>query len=147
MSNKVVSSEYNNVFWNELESEMDQTIPEIIKSILAKTGFESEFCLINITSDDILNIESCIDKNKTLWIQKSRHDYFAVYGHYSKKSKFKLLPGHTKIIYGISEHYKKKANIKNESDQDNNGRVEPDAGCRNVSIVFGLPVRRVLLGK
>lgn len=129
------SSEYNNVFWSKVECEMHQKLPEIVKSILARTGFESELSLKNITTEDILNIESCVDKNRTQWMRK----HHEIYGKFSKKSSFKLLPGHVKIIFGISEHHKRKAIIASESDQNIKHRVEAKAGYENVSLVVGFP--------
>lgn len=124
------SSEYSVTFWNKLENEMHQTLPEVVKIILAATGFESEICLQNVTSGDILNIENYIDRNKIQWMQK----YAKLFGSHSKKSKFKLLPGHSKIISEISEHYKKMAVIANESAQRRKNRIEAEAetGYKNV---------------
>lgn len=114
-------------FWSNLEKDINQSLPEVVKNILKTTGFDSEICLKNTTSDDILNIEDCIDKNKVQWAQK----YSKLYGPYSKKSKFKLLPGHSKIIFEISEHFKRKAVTATWTDQQRDNRVKPVGGYVN----------------
>lgn len=129
---EMCSITYNNEFWTQLEREMNQKLPELIKYILAITGFESELALRTVTSEDISNIESCIDKNKMLWMRK----YSDVYGNNSKKSTFKLLPGHAKVIFGISEHLKKRAIIASEPDQKIGDRAEEEAGCEYVSFHY-----------
>lgn len=124
------SIECNKTFWSSLEIEMHQTLPEVIKYILAVTGFESDICLRNITSADISNIESYIDKNKLRWMEK----YEKLYGLQSRKTAFRLLPGHSKIIFEISEHYKRKAVSTNESARKGKYRVESAVRCESVSI-------------
>lgn len=110
------SPDYISSFWNELEFKLQESLPEVVKFILAKTGFESKLSLMNINSADISNIESCIDKNKLKWVQKLSGVY-----ERTKKNNFKLSPGHLKIIFGIREYYKIEANVASDrkrSDQD-----------------------------
>lgn len=121
-------TEWNISFWSNLENEIHQTVPEIIKHILAATGFETSISLQNITSADILNIERFIDKCKPQWMQK----YTKLYGSQSKKLAFKLLPGHSKILFEISEHYKRKATA-NEFAEVRKKRAEANVCCDNVS--------------
>lgn len=122
------SNKYNYKFWSDLENEMDLNLPEAIKSILAITGYEIELCLRNITREDILNIENCIDKNKIKFME----NHSDVYGKPSKKSTFKILPGHTKIIFEIGKHFKRKAIM--QFDQKKGDELKAEAGFDNVSL-------------
>lgn len=123
------SKDYNEIFWAQLENNMSQKIPEVIKNILARTGFESELSFRRVTSADITIIESCIEANKTHWMKK----YSIIYGHCSNKSKFKLLPGHSKIIFQISEHYEKRQ-TSNKCKGKGEDRGEANVTLNNVSI-------------
>lgn len=105
---------HNTSFWNNIEKYVDDVLPDIIKDILAMTGFESEICVKNITAEDISNIEKHIDKEKKLWAKK----YPQIYGPYKEGSIFKLLPGHSKFIIAFSERLRKKIDVDCENERD-----------------------------
>lgn len=57
-------SEINNKFWTKLENDIHQTIPDAIKYILARSGYENRFGLQHITCEDISDIELHIEKTR-----------------------------------------------------------------------------------
>lgn len=109
----------NNIFWNELEVELDETLPEVVKNILSRTGYENLFGLRHISNKDISDIEEHINSNDKTWFKK----LIELYGGYSPRLRFKFLPGHRKIVFQVSDHLQNKArttasaqNNKDETD-------------------------------
>lgn len=89
-------SDYKQEFWSGIEKEIGGKIPEIVKTVLSKCGYEIRFCLENLTITDIDGIENhakthLTDKLKR-WLKSD--------SEYEKKnpSEFVFLPGHRKII-------------------------------------------------
>lgn len=87
---------YNRDFWFEIEKNIGEKIPEIVKFVLAKCGYEILFCLENLSSADIDDIESHARlhlKDKLEQWLKNDNEY-----EHSNSSEFTFLPGHRKII-------------------------------------------------
>lgn len=132
------TEEYNSEFWARLEKEMKQTLPEVVKNVLARTGYERELCLRNVAAGDIAVIESFIEKNKSKLLRK----YSKTYKQYSIKDSFKLLPGHSKTISIISNHCEANFDAASGSPKDfiekNSDGQKSHAQSENVSCSVSL---------
>lgn len=89
-------NDYKQEFWYEIERDIGGQIPEIVKKVLSKCGYEIRFCLENLATTDIDEIENHAkthlkDKLKR-WL-KNDSEY-----QHSNISEFAFLPGHRKII-------------------------------------------------
>lgn len=92
---------FNCEFWKEIEKEVGGLIPNMIKIVFSKSGYEHHFSLQNLTNSDINEIEEYAmnklkDKLKR-WL-KSDSNY-----EHLNPSEFAFLPGHRKIICIISQ--------------------------------------------
>lgn len=91
-----MNGEYNQAFWGQIEEEIGGKIPEMVKSVLSKSGYEIRFCLENLTATDIEDIEKYAKNNLKdklkRWIESDGE-----YEHLNP-SEFAFLPGHRKMI-------------------------------------------------
>lgn len=93
---------YNEKFWSEIEAEVKETIPDIIKIVTAHCGYDRRMCFQNLTKDDILDMENHINQNcadlAKRWTKKGLE--------YSqgRDAGFHFLPGHAKLILALSHH-------------------------------------------
>lgn len=88
--------DYSQEFWTEIESDFGGTVPEILKKILANSGYEIRVCLENLTANDIDTIEQHAkiqlkDKLKR-WMKEA-----AGYENMNLND-FAFLPGHRKVL-------------------------------------------------
>lgn len=95
-SDQLSEIDYNKDFWCEIEEEIGGNIPDIVKVVLSKCGYEIRVCLGNLTNVDIGDIENharahLYDKLKR-WLKNDK-DYEKM-----SPSEFMFLPGHRKII-------------------------------------------------
>lgn len=107
-ANDLFENDFNCQFWEEIEKEIEGKIPNMIKIVLSKSGYEHRFSLQNLTISDINDIEEHAknqlkDKLKR-WL-KSDSNY-----EHLNSSEFTFLPGHRKLICIISQ----KLSVANE---------------------------------
>lgn len=94
--NRSSASEYKQEFWSEIEDDIGDEIPVIIKTMLSKCGYEHRFCLETLTTADVDDIEKHIrnlSKEKLKRWLKLDSDY-----EHTVPSEFIFLPGHRKLI-------------------------------------------------
>lgn len=117
--NRSSASEYNREFWSKVEAEIGDEIPEIIKTMLSKCGYEHRFCLATMTTSDVDEIEKHIrilPKDKVKRWLKIDSEY-----EHTTPHEFVFLPGHRKLITLISKEI---STVDEETTTDDN---EPTA--------------------
>ncbi|XP_031332934.1 uncharacterized protein LOC116163219, partial [Photinus pyralis] len=93
---------------DEFEKEIP-ALPQDLKNVLKISGYYNIESLSNITNDDIQAIEQFGREELTSLIDEAEYEqYFGVYKRVPQK--FKLLPGHKKLLKIASETLKKKLN-------------------------------------
>lgn len=77
--------------WAEIQNIIEEEVPLAIQQVLIASGFDNFLSLRQITQDDVTQIEEFCDG------QMFPNDRI-----YSKQLKFKLIPGHRKFIFEMS---------------------------------------------
>lgn len=89
-------------FWEEIETEIKEDIPKVIKEVLSKCGYESRISICNITNEDINEIERFAGasfKQELKRSLKNAPEYSEL--KITNEAPFKFLPGHRRIILQI----------------------------------------------
>lgn len=88
-------------FWKEIEDLINEPIPDLIKFLLAKCGYNSRTCIRNIKLDDVIVVEQFVTDNfkEILKHTKNQPEYSALKIH--RGQPFEFLPGHRKFIVNI----------------------------------------------
>lgn len=97
-----MESDSNQEFWKEIEADVEDRIPEVIKIVLQKCGYSSRLSLCGVTSDDITAIEKFATENFKHELKrflKSQPEYSDM--KLNNDESFKFLPGHRRIIVQI----------------------------------------------
>lgn len=91
-------------FWKEIEIEINETIPELLKVLFTKCGYDSRMSLRNIKLDDIITVERFVAENLKDLL-KQLLDTQAEYSNLKlfRGQSFEFLPGHRKRILAIGE--------------------------------------------
>lgn len=96
--------DYDRNFWEEMETEINDSIPEIIKIVLSKCGFDSRLSICNINVDDIKILEDFAHKKmkeklKPLLKNLSGYDITKI----SREEPFRFVPGHQRTIFEMGK--------------------------------------------
>lgn len=96
--------DYEPKLWQEIEADINDCIPELIKIVLSKCGFESRLSLCNIGVDDINALEKFAtfnmkDQLKQLLKNLPEYNHTKI----TRDEPFKFLPGHRRIIVEIGK--------------------------------------------
>lgn len=98
-----MDDESDSEFWKEIENEINEPIPKLIKIFLAKCGYNSRICIRKITLDDVILVEKFVTDNckEMLKHVKNAPEYADLKIH--RTQSFEFLPGHRKFIVNIGE--------------------------------------------
>lgn len=90
-------------FWKEIEDLINEPVPELIKFLLTKCGYNSRTCLRNIKLDDVIVVEQFVTYNikEILVHMKNQPECSDLKIH--RGQPFEFLPGHRKFIVNIGE--------------------------------------------
>ena len=90
------------MFWVKIENIIGETIPDCIKNILTKTGYDT---LSSLKQISVEKIENHVNENWNSIIQKfdcclecCHHDY------YQNQKPFRFLPGHHDLLLTLSQN-------------------------------------------
>lgn len=92
-------------FWQEIAADTKCEIPEVIKFVLPKCGYNSRLSLCNVSIEDIVAIEKYATesfKHELKHLLKSLPEYNVM--KITKEESFKFLPGHRRIIVQIGSN-------------------------------------------
>lgn len=91
-------------FWKKIENEINEPIPNLIKFVLSKSGYNSRICLRNIKHEDVIIVEQFVTENlKDIAKQvKNQAEYNDL--RINQGQSFEFLPGHRKLIINIGEN-------------------------------------------
>lgn len=98
-----METECDSEFWNQIENEIKESIPTLVKILLTKCGYNSRTCLRKITLEDIITVErfvtdNCKEMLKHVKIQPEYVDF-----KINRAQSFEFLPGHRKFIVNMGE--------------------------------------------
>lgn len=96
--------EYDLNFWNEIEKEVNASIPEVIKIFFSKCGFDCRMSLLNIKIEDVQKVEQFISENYKELLKNCLKKQ-PIYNEmkYNRGQAFEFLPGHRNCIITVSE--------------------------------------------
>lgn len=91
-------------FWEEIESEINETIPHMLKVLFTKCGYDSRMSLRCIKLEDIISVEKYVTENfkellKQLVDEQPEYSDLKLI----RGKPFEFLPGHRKRILAIGE--------------------------------------------
>lgn len=97
------NSECNFEFWKEVEKEINEQIPELVKILLTKCGYDSRISLANIKLEDVCSIERYVTENQKELLKQMLTKQSAYSDLKINRGQFEFLPGHRKRIIAIGE--------------------------------------------
>lgn len=98
------NSELKQEFWKKIEEKISESVPELVKLLLTKCGYDSHLSLRNIQLEDVSTIERYMTENHKELLKhmiKQQPEYSDL--KINRGQPFEFLPGHRKRIITIGE--------------------------------------------
>lgn len=98
-----METEPNPEFWKQIENEIKESIPTLIKILLTESGYSSRTCLRKMTLEDVITVEKFVSDNcKEVLKNVKMHPGYVDF-KISRSQSFEFLPGHRKFIVNMGE--------------------------------------------